>query len=96
MRACFDDPTHSLPRKCVESRREQKDNNMIKLAIERVPTAVIAKLEAERDAKVAAVRSRPAGESAAATVEEAEIALFATIVTSEFKSGNVTGIRVDK
>ena len=69
---------------------------MLKLAIERVPTDVIAKLEADRNAKVAAARAQPTGEAAASTVEEAEITLFSTIVTSEFESGHVTGIRVDK
>lgn len=69
---------------------------MLKLAISRVPTDVIARLEADRDAKVAAVRAQPASTTESAAVEEAEVALFATIVTSEFASGHVTGIRVDK
>lgn len=98
MRVEFDERFEGeLAARCVETREEQRGHNLLKLAIERVPLAVIADLEKKMRAEVSAARAGNAPGSTAVgapgtKASASDAALFSTIVDSEIASGRVTGI----
>jgi len=98
MRAEFDEREDGLlARRCVETREEQRGNNLLKLAIERVPSSVIAGLEAQMRAEVEAARLGGAASTTAASgmstqpSADIDVGLFSDGIEKEFASGHVTG-----
>jgi len=95
---------NDLLERCIESYKEKKNSDLLRLAINRVDPKVIEHLEADMKAQVAAVDSRhpgadsrhPAAASTTAFGEPVGSSLFQDTVSLEFKSGNITGKRQDK
>jgi hypothetical protein len=87
--------------RCIESHKEKKNSDLLRLAIDRVDPKLIASLESDMKTQVASIsggtlRSTSSEGHPSGFSEPTDASVFHDAVSLEFKSGNITGKRQDK